>query len=167
MFASISTMYAVKQLGTGARDRQRQVAPTCQRHDALLPPFRFLLLACAPVPDLAVPLLCPTAQLLFFGALDLLPWVGFYWMGVVVLVASAAAWGIYFPQWGGMCCRPRAGASEEVYYLGEFSAPERAAGAHYGSLAFAFEARANRALPPPSPGLFAPDAASRAAGGRV
>jgi hypothetical protein len=65
-------------------------------------------------------------------------------MGMLVLLLSSTVFLVYFPMWGGMWCRAKRGASEEGYYLAEFTQEERARGAHLSALAFAYESRSNR-----------------------
>lgn len=37
---------------------------------------------------------------------------------------------MYRPQWGGLLCPPRKGATEEDYFFAEYTAAEREAGKH-------------------------------------
>ncbi|KAF8054878.1 NRT2.2 [Scenedesmus sp. PABB004] len=86
-------------------------------------------------------------QALFFGYADFTPYEGFYWMGTAVICLGAAVALLHWPMWGGLFCGPSPGASEERYYLSEYSPAERVAGLHLPALGFAHEARSER--PPP------------------
>lgn len=83
-------------------------------------------------------------QAVFFTYLPLSTTQGFFWMGVAVIIMTALYMFIYFPMWGGMFCGPRAGVTEEDYYLGEYTQAELAAGLHTNSIKFAFESRSER-----------------------
>lgn len=71
---------------------------------------------------------------------------GLVYMGVMVLCMTTAVMPIYFPMWGSMFFGPRAGLTEEDYYLGEFPDTERAAGLADAAIKFAQVCCALRAL---------------------
>lgn len=83
-------------------------------------------------------------QAVFFTFFDMPSHKGFVWMGITVLVLTSTLLLLYFPQWGGMVCRPQQGCSEESYYLKEWSQSERAEALHLPALAFAYEAKSER-----------------------
>jgi MFS transporter, NNP family, nitrate/nitrite transporter len=62
---------------------------------------------------------------------------GIIFMGIMVLCMSVFVIPMYFPMWGGMIYPPREGATEEDYYLGEFSEEEQKAGLADAALKFA------------------------------
>jgi MFS transporter, NNP family, nitrate/nitrite transporter len=65
-------------------------------------------------------------------------------MGVMIVAATALTSVVYFPMWGGMFCGPREGATEQEYYLAEFTAEEQAEGLQSASLKFAYESKSER-----------------------
>jgi NNP family nitrate/nitrite transporter-like MFS transporter len=65
-------------------------------------------------------------------------------MGVMMMVALQLLLLLSFPAWGGMLQSPQPGASEEAYYVAEYTVPERARGVHLGALKFAQESRSQR-----------------------
>ncbi|MEW5306442.1 MAG: hypothetical protein WDW38_007382 [Sanguina aurantia] len=89
-----------------------------------------------------------TQALFFAGAapwqLLLTPQDGLKWMGVMTLGITALLFTINFPMWGGMLSAPKPGATEEDYYLREWSAEEVSAGLHNPSMKFAMESKSQR-----------------------
>lgn len=69
---------------------------------------------------------------------------GFIWMGVMMLAALQLLPLLRFPAWGGMLSGPSRGASEESYYVAEYTVAERAEGVHLSALKFAHESRSQR-----------------------
>lgn len=64
--------------------------------------------------------------------------------GIVIIFATLCLPLIYFPMWGGMFTSARADATEEEYYLAEFSKEEISKGLAALSLKFAAESRSQR-----------------------
>ncbi|MEW5306437.1 MAG: hypothetical protein WDW36_008900 [Sanguina aurantia] len=91
-----------------------------------------------------------TQALFFAGAapwqLLLTPQDGLKWMGVMTLGITLALFSIHFPMWGSMLSGPTKGATEEDYYLREWSAEEVSAGLHNPSMKFANESKSQRGL---------------------
>ncbi|MEW5298466.1 MAG: hypothetical protein WDW36_001587 [Sanguina aurantia] len=89
-----------------------------------------------------------TQALFFAGAapwqLLLTPQNGLQWMGVMTLCITTLLFTINFPMWGGMFTGPKAGVTEEDYYLREWSAEEVSAGLHNPSMKFAMESKSQR-----------------------
>lgn len=65
-------------------------------------------------------------------------------MGVMTLGITLTLFTIHFPMWGGMLSGPIKGATEEDYYLKEWSAEEVSAGLHNPSMKFANESKSQR-----------------------
>jgi hypothetical protein len=65
-------------------------------------------------------------------------------MGVMMIGALQLLLLLSFPAWGGMLRQPQPGASEEAYYVSEYTVAERAQGVHLGALKFAHETRSQR-----------------------
>jgi hypothetical protein len=83
-------------------------------------------------------------QSLFFAHVELETHQGFIWMGVMMLAALQLLPLLRFPAWGGMLSGPSHGASEESYYVAEYTVAERAEGVHVSALKFAHESRSQR-----------------------
>eukprot|EP00879_Flechtneria_rotunda_P019127 GHRR01020082.1.p1 GENE.GHRR01020082.1~~GHRR01020082.1.p1 ORF type:complete len:366 (+),score=106.30 GHRR01020082.1:164-1261(+) len=83
-------------------------------------------------------------QAMFFSSFGFTRYQGFYWMGTTIICMGAFISVLYWPMWGGMCCGPQSGQTEERYYLAEYSSIERAAGLHLPALAFAHQSRSER-----------------------
>ncbi|PNH10816.1 High affinity nitrate transporter 2.5 [Tetrabaena socialis] len=66
------------------------------------------------------------------------------WMGIQTIVLTLPLFFIVFPMWGSMLTGPREGATEEDYYMREWSAEEVADGLHHGSMKFAMESKSQR-----------------------
>lgn len=62
---------------------------------------------------------------------------GLIYMGIMVLCMTLFVVPVYFPMWGSMLFGPKAGVTEEDYYMGEFSDQERASGLADAALKFA------------------------------
>lgn len=69
---------------------------------------------------------------------------GFFWTGIVYLIATSHTFLYYFPMWGGILFRPRRGAEEVDYYLAEYTRQEILEGKADRSMSFANEARSQR-----------------------
>lgn len=69
---------------------------------------------------------------------------GFTYTGVTVFIVTLCIPFLYFPMWGGMCQPPREGATEEEYYLSEFTHDEISRGMARLSMKFAVESRSQR-----------------------
>lgn len=79
-------------------------------------------------------------QLIFFKGSKYSKETGITLMGVMIVCCSLPIFLIYFPQWGGMFCGPSTSekiATEEDYYLSEWSSKEKENGLHQASLRFA------------------------------
>ncbi|CAL9161986.1 high-affinity nitrate transporter 2.3-like [Musa acuminata AAA Group] len=76
-------------------------------------------------------------QLIFFTGSRYSKETGITLMGVMILCCTLPISLIYFPQWGGMFCGPRADATAEDYYAAEWSDEEREKGYHSPSVKFA------------------------------
>ncbi|XP_024522749.1 high affinity nitrate transporter 2.4 isoform X1 [Selaginella moellendorffii] len=85
-------------------------------------------------------------QLIFFTNETFSFEAGFSLMGAMSVGCSLALLGVYFPQWGGMLCRASSdpGATEEAYYLAEWSEEEKAKGMHLTALKFAENSHSER-----------------------
>lgn len=90
--------------------------------------------------DLTLPLPLPPSSLPH----SLTPQNGLQWMGVMTLCITSLLFTINFPMWGGMLSGPKAGVTEEDYYLHEWSAEEVSAGLHNPSMKFAMESKSQR-----------------------
>lgn len=84
-------------------------------------------------------------QLLFFHGSKYSNETGITLMGIMIICCTLPILLIYFPQWGGMLCGPSAkNATEEDYYLSEWSVKEQENGYHKASLKFADNSRSER-----------------------
>eukprot|EP00775_Hariotina_reticulata_P006420 gene6420-6651_t len=83
-------------------------------------------------------------QAIFFTCLPITTQDGFKWMGVMIVGMTLLYTAVYFPMWGGMLSGPRQGATEEDYYMFEWTAEEIVQSLHTDSLKFAYEARSQR-----------------------
>jgi hypothetical protein len=61
---------------------------------------------------------------------------GYVWMGVMVCGMTQLIPLLWWPQWGGMLCGPRKGATEEEYYCRDFNEAEKEAGLHRSVMKF-------------------------------
>lgn len=71
---------------------------------------------------------------------------GLVWMGVMIVAVTLLVVPMYFPMWGGMFFKRKEDADEEDYYMGEYSAEERAAGLADNALKFANESKSQRGM---------------------
>lgn len=83
-------------------------------------------------------------QAIFFTPHQLAPYDSFKWLGVMICGVTMAICFLYWPQWGGMFCAPKAGVTEEDYFFAEYSAAEREQGKHMAALKFANESKSQR-----------------------
>ncbi|KAH7276829.1 hypothetical protein KP509_39G023600 [Ceratopteris richardii] len=85
-------------------------------------------------------------QLIFFTSSAYSTETGISLMGIMIICCTFPIIGVYFPQWGGML-RPAStspSATEEAYYLREWSQEEQRQGMHLASLKFAENSRGER-----------------------
>ncbi|XVF02505.1 hypothetical protein REPUB_Repub04eG0181000 [Reevesia pubescens] len=82
-------------------------------------------------------------QLIFFKGSTYSKETGITLMGVTIICCTLPIFLIYFPQWDGMFCGPSSEkiATEEHYYLSEWSSKEKGKGLHQASLKFADNSR--------------------------
>ncbi|KAE9454629.1 hypothetical protein C3L33_13465, partial [Rhododendron williamsianum] len=84
-------------------------------------------------------------QVIFFRGSRFKTETGITLMGVMILCCALPTALISFPQWGGMFCGPSLkGATEEDYYMSEWSSGEKEKGFHQASLKFADNSRRER-----------------------
>ncbi|KAF7123964.1 hypothetical protein RHSIM_Rhsim12G0042200 [Rhododendron simsii] len=84
-------------------------------------------------------------QVIFFRGSRFKTETGITLMGIMILCCSLPTVLINFPQWGGMFCGPSSnGATEEDYYMSEWSSGEKEKGFHQASLKFADNCRRER-----------------------
>ncbi|KAL4384098.1 hypothetical protein GQ457_15G003480 [Hibiscus cannabinus] len=85
-------------------------------------------------------------QLIFFKGSRYSKETGITLMGIMIICCSLPLFLIYFPQWGGMFCGPSSDktATEEDYYMSEWSSNEKDKGLHEASLKFADNSRRER-----------------------
>ena len=95
-------------------------------------------------------------QTLFFVSDRYTTYQGIMWMGVTIIAVTQLIVFIWFPMWGGMFMGPRAGATEEEYFMHEFNEEEKNAGLHEAALKFATASKGER-----PPHLREADAASK------
>ncbi|GMH44852.1 hypothetical protein BSKO_12804 [Bryopsis sp. KO-2023] len=82
-------------------------------------------------------------QAVFFNGSIPIP-TALTYTGVSVFFVTLFIPFLYFPMWGGMCQAPREGATEEEYYLAEFTHEEIGRGMARLSMKFAVESRSQR-----------------------
>ncbi|XP_042047870.1 high affinity nitrate transporter 2.5-like [Salvia splendens] len=101
-------------------------------------------------------------QVIFFRGSHYTTETGITLMGVMIVCCTLVIMLIHFPQWGGMFCGPSSkGATEEDYYLSEWTAAEQDQGFHTASLKFSENSRnerGKRVQPAPTPTLATPNA---------
>ncbi|KAI9381310.1 hypothetical protein POPTR_015G081300v4 [Populus trichocarpa] len=85
-------------------------------------------------------------QLIFFRGSKYSKDRGIMLMGVMIICCTLPICLIYFPQWGGIFCGPSSTkiATEEDYYLSEWTSEEKEKGLHLSSLKFADNSRRER-----------------------
>ncbi|XP_021713512.1 high affinity nitrate transporter 2.5-like [Chenopodium quinoa] len=83
-------------------------------------------------------------QVIFFRGSQFTTERGITYMGVMIIACSLGIVSIYFPQWGGVFCSPKANFTEEDYYLKEWDAEEQKRGLHDVSMKFAGSCRNER-----------------------
>lgn len=83
-------------------------------------------------------------QAIFFKSDNLETYEGIRYMGIMIIGITLFVSFIWFPMWGGMFCGPREGATEEDYYLREYTPEEIAAGLANASIKFAAESKSQR-----------------------
>ncbi|GBF96772.1 nitrate transporter [Raphidocelis subcapitata] len=85
-------------------------------------------------------------QAIFFTYATLPMDKAFVWMGVMTIGMTALYLTMYFPQWGGLFAGPKAGVTEEDYYLAEYTPEEISEGLASASIKFAYESRSQRGI---------------------
>ncbi|PON99008.1 Major facilitator [Trema orientale] len=85
-------------------------------------------------------------QLIFFKGSRYSKETGITLMGIMIVCCTLPLTLIYFPQWGGMFYGPSSTnkATEEDYYLSEWSSKEKEKGFHEASVKFAENSRSER-----------------------
>ncbi|KAM1102975.1 hypothetical protein ACFX19_011735 [Malus domestica] len=84
-------------------------------------------------------------QLIFFKGSKYSKETGITLMGIMIICCTLPMTFIYFPQWGGMFCGPSKNkATEEDYYMSEWSSKEKEKGFHQASVKFAENSRSER-----------------------
>ncbi|KAH7296717.1 hypothetical protein KP509_26G035800 [Ceratopteris richardii] len=83
-------------------------------------------------------------QLIFFSSSAYTDAEGITLMGVMVICCTIPIAFVHFPQWGGMLFPPAKGATEEDYYVREWTAAEQDKEMHSMSMKFAQNARGER-----------------------
>nr|BAK51923.1 putative high affinity nitrate transporter [Egeria densa]BAK51924.1 putative high affinity nitrate transporter [Egeria densa] len=83
-------------------------------------------------------------QLIFFRGTKYSKEDGITYMGIMMVFCTLPIFLVYFPQWGGMFCGPKADATEERYYLSEWTEEEQKKGYHLASLKYAENSRGER-----------------------
>lgn len=84
-------------------------------------------------------------QLIFFKGSKYSKETGITLMGIMIICCTLPMTLVYFPQWGGMFCGPSKNkATEEDYYMSEWSSKEKDKGFHQASVKFAENSRSER-----------------------
>ncbi|XP_074272352.1 high affinity nitrate transporter 2.5-like [Silene latifolia] len=83
-------------------------------------------------------------QLIFFKGSRYTTELGITYMGIMIIACSIPITFIYFPQWGGMFCGPKAEVTEVDYYMKEWDSQEQQQDLHQVSLKFADSSRSER-----------------------
>ncbi|GFP97479.1 high affinity nitrate transporter 2.5 [Phtheirospermum japonicum] len=84
-------------------------------------------------------------QVIFFRGSRYSTEAGITLMGVMIICCTLVIALIYFPQWGGMFCAASSkGATEEDYYMDEWTSAEKEKGFHRPSLRFSENSRSER-----------------------
>ncbi|OAE26007.1 hypothetical protein AXG93_4601s1060 [Marchantia polymorpha subsp. ruderalis] len=84
-----------------------------------------------------------TTQGIFFMSSKYSTENGIMLMGIMIVACTLPVLFVYFPQWGSMFCPPSK-ATEEDYYISEWSKEEQSNGLHHASLKFAENAKSER-----------------------
>ncbi|WCJ38489.1 High-affinity nitrate transporter 2.2 [Euphorbia peplus] len=83
-------------------------------------------------------------QLIFFKGSKYSKETGITLMGIMIICCTLPICLIHFPQWGGMFFGPSKFATEEDYYMSEWSPKEKEQGLHVSSLKFANNSKRER-----------------------
>lgn len=85
-------------------------------------------------------------QLIFFKGSRYSKETGITLMGVMIICCTLPIAFIHFPQWGGMICGPSSTkkATEEDYYMSEWTSKEKEKGFHEASVKFSENSRSER-----------------------
>ncbi|KAL2924491.1 High affinity nitrate transporter 2.5 [Bienertia sinuspersici] len=102
-------------------------------------------------------------QVIFFRGSQFKTEDGITYMGIMIIACSFGIASIYFPQWGGMICGPKANSTEEEYYMKEWDPKEQEQGLHEVSMRFAESCKNERS----NKGKSTPDEDEGSTVGRV
>jgi len=83
-------------------------------------------------------------QAIFFKGVSFPTYDGISYMGAMIIGVTLLVLPIYFPMWGGMFFGPKEGATEEDYYLSDFTEQEVKEGIANSVIKFAKEAASER-----------------------
>ena len=85
-------------------------------------------------------------QFVFFTKESIPVYDGILYTGIFIICGSLTTALYYFPMWGSMLTGPREGATEEDYYMAEYTAEERASGLADAAMKFANESKSQRGV---------------------